>query len=82
MTAPSSSARTDGNAFGQFLARRWISIVLVALVVVLIVQNRREASIDLLWWTVSAPLWAVLTVVLLAGVLAGGVRTRRRQRAR
>ncbi len=82
MTATDSAARTGGNAFGQFLARRWLSVVLVALVVVLIVQNRQDASIDLLWSTVTAPLWAVLTVVLLVGVLAGGVRTRRRQRTR
>ena len=64
-----------------FLAKRWLSIVLVALTVVFVAQNQQEVSFSLLWATFFAPLWVVLAIVLVVGLLAGGLRVRSKHKA-
>ena len=64
----------------RFLLDRWVPILLTLLAVVFISQNRDRVSIDLFWLQVLAPLWLVLLVAVLAGVLIGSLGRRRRGR--
>jgi lipopolysaccharide assembly protein A len=59
--------------------RHWLSIVLVALAVIFVAQNRDRHPISLLWVTVLAPTWLVLTVIFVVGLLAGLLLRRRRR---
>jgi uncharacterized integral membrane protein len=62
---------------GTQKARRRVSAklvpvgVLVVLALILIVQNTRSSDLRLLFWTVSAPKWIMLVVVLAAGIVIG-----------
>jgi putative membrane protein len=62
----------------RFLLDRWVPILLTLLAVVFISQNRDRVSIDLFWLQVLAPLWLVLLVAVLAGVLIGSLGRLRR----
>jgi putative membrane protein len=66
----------------RFAARRWVALVLVVLVAVFIGQNRDRVSIDLFWAHLKAPLWFVLLITAIVGVIIGWLTSRRRaQRA-
>ena len=62
--------------------RQIVGGVLVAVVVVLVLQNTNNANVHLLLFTTSEPMWLVLggimLVSFLAGWLVGGRRARRR----
>ena len=72
-TAPSRSGGIQG-----FLKRRWLSILLVILAGVFIAQNRDRVSIDLFLVKLTAPLWLVLLILFVAGLVAGLTTFRRR----
>jgi lipopolysaccharide assembly protein A len=72
----------DGNALTRFLEERWLTLVLIAIAVLFIAQNRRSVSIELFWASLSAPLWLVMVLLFLLGLLAGVGRTKRRQRGK
>jgi len=73
-----TDAPESGNAVGRFLAQRWVPVVVLVLVVVFVAQNRDDVSIRFFWATVTSPLWLVLSLIFLLGVLAGAYRSRRR----
>lgn len=62
----------------DFLRERWPAIVLAAVVIVFIGQNRDETNISFLMLDVTWPLWLTLTVVTLVGIVIGGFLARRR----
>lgn len=76
------SASSNGSALTRFLAERWLTLVLVVIAVLFIAQNRQSVSIDLFWASLSAPLWLVMVLLLLVGLVAGGARMKGRQRAK
>ncbi|HEV7655536.1 MAG TPA: LapA family protein [Mycobacteriales bacterium] len=75
------AATPKPNPIAGFLRSRWIPIVLAVVAAVFIGQNRNRVSIDLLWLQLSAPLWLILLVAVLVGIIiaASGSRRRRRQ---
>ncbi len=50
---------------------RLVALVLVLIVAGFIVQNREEVSLQLLLFTVSAPLWSASVSLLVIGILIG-----------
>jgi len=66
-----------------FTPRQIVGGALVAVVVVLVLQNTNSANVHLLLFTASAPMWLVLGGIMLmsfaAGWLVGGHRARRRR---
>ena len=70
---PTSGRRLPAITPGQLLAG-----VLVVLAVVFIVQNRDRVRINFFTIDVSAPVWLMLTVMVLVGVLIGALIRRRR----
>jgi len=67
----------------RFTPRQVVGGVLVAIVVVLVLQNTNNANVHLLLFTASYPMWLVLggvmAVSFLAGWLFGRSRGARRQ---
>lgn len=72
---PASRVRT-------FLAERWLSILLVVVVLLFVVQNRNPVDITIFAVTISSPLWLTLTITFVLGLAAGIIRTRRRGSAK
>ncbi|MGY1779708.1 lipopolysaccharide assembly protein LapA domain-containing protein [Geodermatophilus sp. SYSU D01036] len=71
--APSSRPARRRIRPGQVLA-----LVLAVVTVAFIVQNRDRVTVDLFTVDVSSPLWLILTIVLLIGVLLGMILRSRR----
>ena len=69
----------DGNPALRFVVHNWIPIVLVALTAVFIGQNRDTQRVHLLWMTVESPMWLLLSLMLLIGIVAGVLLNRRRR---
>ncbi|MGY1710293.1 lipopolysaccharide assembly protein LapA domain-containing protein [Geodermatophilus sp. SYSU D00758] len=67
-------------------ARTWLrppvvlALVLGLAVLVFIAQNRDSVSVHLLWATLSAPQWLLLTLTALAGAAVGALLRRRNPR--
>lgn len=58
-----------------------LAVLVLALAVVLAFQNTASTDIEVLWWSVTAPLWLALVTMLVAGVLVGTLVAWRRHRA-
>lgn len=79
MSQPSTTESKGGGVRWKL----WVAFVLVALALVVIFQNTADARFEVLFWTVTAPLWVLLLGTFVAGVLAGWLaKTRRTSRAR
>ena len=55
----------------RFTTRQLVGGGLVAIVVVLVLQNTNNANLHLLLFTVAYPLWLVLGGIMVASFLAG-----------
>jgi len=64
-----------------FLKQRWFALLILVLVIVVIAANTQEAEIDLVVTTLTAPVWLVLSITLVLGILIGWIlKTRRAKR--
>lgn len=63
------------------LAERWLTILILVVALIFILQNRDRVTITFFTTSFASPMWLVLLITLLVGVVAGVVRTRRRARA-
>lgn len=79
MSSGVPDTKPSGGRARRFAARHWLAIVLVVLAVVFIVQNTVRHEIHLLWVSVEAATWLVLTVIFLLGVATGWLLHRRRR---
>lgn len=73
------SAR-EMNPTLRFLLHNWIPITLFALAAFFIGQNRETQQIHLLWMTVQSPMWLLLSLILLIGIVVGALWNRRRNK--
>jgi lipopolysaccharide assembly protein A len=84
MAADDSETPSAGPAAGRrvrrFALRYWVALILVALAAIFIAQNRDRPRVHILWITVEAPMWFILTVMLAVGILVGLLLRRRRRR--
>jgi putative membrane protein len=70
----------SGGRVRRFALRYWVAIVLVALAAIFVLQNRDHHPIHILWVTVEASTWLILTIIFVAGLLTGLLLRRRRRR--
>jgi len=61
----------------EFVRNRWQAIVLAAVAIVFILQNRADTRVQFLWMDLTAPMWLTLTAVTLVGIVIGMFVTRR-----
>jgi len=55
-----------------------LALVLIAVAVLFIVQNRETATVNLLWFDFDIRLWVALLLVFLGGMASGALLWRRR----
>jgi uncharacterized integral membrane protein len=72
-------AKPTGGAVRRFALRYWVAITLVVLAAIFIAQNRARPRVQILWIAVDAPMWLLLTVMLVAGIVVGLLLRRRRK---
>ncbi|MGO4535400.1 LapA family protein [Leifsonia sp. 2MCAF36] len=73
--------RTEDSGFVRFLKRKWFAIVLVALLVIVALQNgvaNDQATIFVFWGQVQLPTWLLIVIVFLIGGLTGWILARNR----
>lgn len=80
MSSEVPETKRSGGRARRIAARHWLAILLVVLAAVFVVQNTVRHEIHLLWVTVQAATWLVLTVIFLVGVVIGLLLGRRRRR--
>ena len=56
----------------KFNLRIVIVIVILVLAVIVIAQNTEDATFNFLSWDISMPLWLVLSIMFVLGMLLGG----------
>lgn len=66
-----TSTPSTGQKVLTLAARNWVPIVLIVVGVIFIAQNTQHVRINFLAFHVGASLWLILTIVALAGVIAG-----------
>ena len=59
--------------------RTWVGLAIAAVAVAFILQNRQSVAIELLVFSVAAPLWITLSGVFLAGFVTCWLIARRRR---
>ncbi|SFI39055.1 Protein of unknown function [Streptosporangium canum] len=83
MTQPlDEGPRSFGGRLAAMPPRVWVALVLAALGVVFVAQNRERVRIQWLMLTVTSPLWIALLAVLLVGVIIGLLLRRRSSKRR
>lgn len=78
----SEAGVSDDRAPSRPRPKQIVAIALVVIVVVFILQNTAESSINLLFVTVTMPVWVAFAAVLAVGVAAGYLLASRRARRR
>lgn len=65
--------RTSEKDFSarSFPPRLWVALILLVLAVVFVVQNRDATEIQILFFALDAPLWAILTGAVALGLVIG-----------
>ena len=79
MSSEVPDTRPSGGRARRVAARHWLAIVLIVLAVIFVVQNTVRHEVHLLWVSVEAATWVVLTVIFLVGVVTGWLLRRRRR---
>lgn len=82
MTTSTTQAAGSSGGLSSFLAKRWFSLLLTAVAVVFIAQNRDDVTIRFFGMSVTGPMWIVLAALFAAGLVAGLVRGRRKKPSR
>ncbi|WP_206447474.1 lipopolysaccharide assembly protein LapA domain-containing protein [Agrococcus sp. KRD186] len=74
-------AGTTENRFLLWLKRKWLAIILVALVVFVVIQNglvTGTATVAVLWAQISLPTWLLVVILVLIGAIVGWMFARNR----
>lgn len=82
MSAPDGAGTTVSRKRSRFGPRQVFALVVVAAVVVFVVQNRDEVRVYLFTATLSAPLWLLLAIMTVVGILVGLLLRWRGRKAR
>lgn len=75
MSRPEHPPARSGRWFGT---KQIVALVVAALTLIFILQNRETVHITFFALTVTAALWFVLLIVLVLGVVVGVLVTRRK----
>ena len=73
-----TSTAPQGSSFVAFLKRRWLAIVIVVVTVVVIAANRGEVEFNLVVTRFAMPLWVILAVTFVLGIVVGWIAKTRR----
>ena len=68
-----------GGRVRRFALRYWVALILLALAAIFVAQNRERVGVHVLWVTVESPMWLILTIIFVVGLLIGLLLHRRRK---
>lgn len=51
--------------------RYWMALILVALAALFVAQNRDRVRVHVLWVTLESPMWSILVIIFVVGLLIG-----------
>ncbi|MGV0744496.1 DUF1049 domain-containing protein [Mycolicibacterium sp. XJ870] len=68
-----------GGPVRRFALRYWVALILVALAAIFVAQNRSRVGVHVLWVTVESPMWLILVIIFVVGLLIGLLLHRRRR---
>lgn len=76
MSAKSSSVTASkspsfGRDVARFLARYWLPLLVLVLAVIFIAQNTTRTTVHFLMFSVTTPMWVMLLIVVIAGIVIG-----------
>jgi putative membrane protein len=80
MSSEVPDTKPSGGRARRISARHWLAIILIVLAAIFVVQNTVRHEVHLLWTTVQAATWLVLTVIFFVGLVTGVLLGRRRRR--
>ena len=73
-----NSSPSKDSPVVAFLKRRWLALVILAVVVILIVANRDPVTFNLVFTSFETPEWVVIAGTFLLGGVAGWIARSRR----
>jgi uncharacterized integral membrane protein len=73
-----TSPPSQESSFAAFLKRRWLAILIVIVAVVVIAANRDEVEFSLVFTHFAMPLWVILAVTFVLGIIVGWIAKTRR----
>ncbi len=79
MARDETAAVSDTGPVRRFALRYWIAVILVALAAIFVAQNRDRVGVHVLWVTVESPMWFILVIIFVMGLLIGLLLRRRRR---
>nr|MDT0524049.1 LPXTG cell wall anchor domain-containing protein [Streptomyces sp. DSM 41633] len=74
----SDAPETAGPA-RRVALRYWVALILVGLAGIFVAQNRDRVGVHVLWVTVESPMWFILVIIFVMGILIGLLLRRRRR---
>ena len=80
MSSDVPDTKPSGRRARRLGVRHWLAIILIVLAAIFVVQNTVRHEVHLLWATVEAATWLVLTVIFFVGIVIGVLLGRRRRR--
>lgn len=75
--AQDEAARPAGRV-RRFAMRYWLALILVALAAIFVAQNRERVRVHVLWVSVDSPMWILLTIIFVIGIVIGLLLHRRK----
>ena len=78
MSGTTSVAPADRRSRRWMGSRQIVALVIGVVAIVFIAQNRGRVQIDLFWVSLSAPVWLLLTLMVLAGMAVSALLRRKR----
>ncbi|MGV0814536.1 lipopolysaccharide assembly protein LapA domain-containing protein [Mycolicibacterium boenickei] len=79
MSRDAKDAPAAAGPVRRFALRYWVALILVALAAIFVAQNRDRVSVHVLWVTVESPMWFILVIIFVMGLLIGLLLRRRRR---
>ncbi|MFC8525922.1 hypothetical protein [Nocardia sp. NPDC057227] len=81
MHAKSESAQPRQSLLAKVSTGQWLALVFAVLALIFVLSNRGKVRIEFLLVTVTSPMWLILLIMFVIGLLSGALLTRRKGRA-
>lgn len=81
MHAKTDSAPPRRSLLAKVSTGQWLALVFVVLALIFVLSNRRRVDIEFLLVTVTSPMWLILLIMFVIGLLSGALLMRKKGRA-
>lgn len=71
MPRDESEVNPSAGPVRRLAMRYWMALILVALAALFVAQNRDRVRVHVLWVTLESPMWSILVIIFVVGLLIG-----------